>query len=109
MVITVAFLTSLYILFIIIVSLGWNSSLRYKPDPECGPGVHHISVLIPVRNEESNIESILGALIRQNFDRFEIILIDDHSEDRTVEIVKKFEARVQLIHNHGVGKKKALT
>lgn len=49
-----------------------------------------VSVIIPARNEEGFIERCLSSLIDQNYENYEIIAIDDRSEDRTGEIMKKF-------------------
>lgn len=43
-----------------------------------------VSVLVPVRNEERNIPDCLRSLLLQGYPRFEIIIVDDHSTDRTV-------------------------
>jgi cellulose synthase/poly-beta-1,6-N-acetylglucosamine synthase-like glycosyltransferase len=57
-----------------------------------------ISVIIPARNEEKNIAALLRALEGQSYNRnlFEVIVIDDHSEDLTDSIVERFE-NVKLI------------
>lgn len=60
-----------------------------------------ISVLVPARNEEKNISSCLDSLVAQDFTNYEIVVLDDQSEDRTSEIVNKFinrNERVRLIH-----------
>lgn len=51
-----------------------------------------ITVLIPARNEEVNIGNCLQSLAAQRYPRplFEVIVIDDHSTDATVAIVKGF-------------------
>ncbi len=51
-----------------------------------------ISVIIPARNEEENISSLLQALDQQTYPRelFEVIVVDDHSEDATAIIVQQF-------------------
>ena len=48
-----------------------------------------LSVVIPVRNEEANIGNVLDQLSCQTLDpsRYEIIVVDGMSEDRTMEIV----------------------
>jgi glycosyltransferase involved in cell wall biosynthesis len=66
-----------------------------------------ISVVIPVLNEEKFIGATLGYLLNQDYpeDKFEIIVVDDGSADRTAEIVSRIAAedgRVRLI-NHGRG------
>ena len=51
-----------------------------------------ISVIIPCYNAELYIKDCLKSLLNQNFKKkFEIIVIDDASEDSTVEIIKKFK------------------
>ena len=52
-------------------------------------GHTRISVLIPVRNEEANIARCIESLSRQSYpkDRYQVIVIDDHSTDSTREIV----------------------
>ena len=49
-----------------------------------------ISVIISVRNEEQNVSQLLTLLDNQRFpkDSFEVIFVDDHSEDNTLNILK---------------------
>jgi len=46
-----------------------------------------VSVLIPVRNEESNIGNLLDDLSKQNYTNIEIIVVNDDSTDNTRKIV----------------------
>ena len=46
-----------------------------------------VSVLIPARNEENNIEKCIGSLQNQDYRNYEILVIDDNSEDKTFEII----------------------
>ncbi|KPJ68966.1 hypothetical protein AMJ44_05035 [candidate division WOR-1 bacterium DG_54_3] len=48
-----------------------------------------ISVLIPARNEEKNIQNCVTSLLQSEYRRLEIIVLDDNSTDRTHEIVKE--------------------
>lgn len=52
----------------------------------------HVSVIIPARNEEDNIGALLEALQSQTYSKehLEIIVVDDHSTDKTAEIVMQF-------------------
>lgn len=65
-----------------------------------------ISVIIAVYNGESHIRDCLESLLIQTFREFEIIVVDDGSTDRTVEIVRSFaDERIlllQLERNRGV-------
>ncbi len=51
-----------------------------------------ISVIIPARNEENNILNLLSDLKKQNYPAglYEVIIIDDHSTDKTYKRVLKF-------------------
>jgi glycosyltransferase involved in cell wall biosynthesis len=51
-----------------------------------------ISVIIPARNEEANLGDCLESLVTQTGVSFEIIVVDDHSTDRTREIAESFVA-----------------
>ena len=55
-----------------------------------------VSVIIPARNEEKNIVACLKSLQNQDYpsDFIEIIVVDDHSTDRTVELAGAFNIRV---------------
>ena len=82
---------SLYYLLVGFFILGWQ---RITAIPLENNGKHHdfISVVAPVRNEEKNIAGLLQGMERQSLskDQFELIIVDDHSEDRTVEIINEF-------------------
>src|SRR3989338_7568433 len=50
-----------------------------------------ISVIIPVKNEEKIIGSLMSSLLSQDYKGwYEIIVVNDHSSDRTGDIVKTF-------------------
>ena len=56
-----------------------------------------ISVIIPIYNCEKYIKECLSSLIKQTFKNFEIICINDGSNDDTLKILKKFEAKDERI------------
>ena len=55
-----------------------------------------VSVIIPARNEEANLGTCLESLMDQDQLSFEIIVVNDHSTDRTKEIAQSFPG-VQVI------------
>jgi glycosyltransferase involved in cell wall biosynthesis len=59
-----------------------------------------IAVVMPAYNAESTLEKTCAAIPKGIVD--EIILTDDHSADRTVEIARKLGIRV-LTHDHNMG------
>ncbi len=54
-------------------------------DPERAPSV---GVIIPARNEAENIEECLASLTKSKYPNFEIIVVDDRSEDGTAELAR---------------------
>src|SRR4051812_27885378 len=63
-----------------------------------------VSILIPAYNAERWIADTLRSAIAQTWDAKEIIVIDDGSNDRTLEIAKTFESpsvRVVTQKNQG--------
>jgi glycosyltransferase involved in cell wall biosynthesis len=61
-----------------------------------------ISVVIPAFNEEKFLPKCLESLKNQDFKDFEMIVVDNNSTDKTVEIAKKFGAIVFSEKNQGV-------
>lgn len=51
-----------------------------------------ISILIPARNEEFGITTTLQKVLANDYPHFEVIVLDDHSTDRTRELVEKIAA-----------------
>jgi len=62
-----------------------------------------VSVLVPARNEEQNIGSCLQGLSKQDYPNYEIIVLDDFSEDRTAAIVREAALKDGRIkYHHGL-------
>src|SRR3974377_1656974 len=49
-----------------------------------------VSVIIPARNEEASLAACLESLVAQSGVDFEVIVVNDHSTDRTHEIAASF-------------------
>ncbi|RWZ60795.1 glycosyltransferase [Halobacillus fulvus] len=65
-----------------IVNSWFLPSLSFRSEEEEPPKV---SLLIPLRNEERNVEGLIQSLKKATYPNLEILLLDDHSEDRTFE------------------------
>lgn len=59
-----------------------------------------ISVIIPNYNGEKTLENCLAAVYASNYDQFEVIVVDDCSEDSSVDIIKRFPCRLIQLHKH---------
>ena len=85
-------LISAYYFWIGLFYYGWERTPSWHVPAGDNKYTSGISVVIPCRNEESNISLLLAGLVQQNYpsDLIEIIIIDDHSSDQTPAIVKKY-------------------
>ena len=57
-----------------------------------------ISIIIRTKNEERWIEQCLKKIFDQNYDNFEVILVDNNSKDNTLKKAKKFPIKVVKIN-----------
>lgn len=80
-----------YVLLLGMYLRAWRALPQYRPhrDPDSGPPVF-MSVIIPARDEAPHIAACLQSIAGQEYppDRFEIILVDDHSTDDTAEVAE---------------------
>ena len=60
-----------------------------------------ISVVIPAYNEEKNIADTIQAVLAQDYNDFEVIVVNNASKDKTAEVASKFP--VNLVHEQRKG------
>ena len=106
-----------YALLIGTITIGWWGLKEVKRN-DVFPDVK-VSVIVAVRNEALNIETLLKSLLAQDYPSHlgEIILVDDHSSDSTVQLAAELIAQkkeqqilklITLNEKDGSGKKAAL-
>jgi glycosyltransferase involved in cell wall biosynthesis len=107
------FTSIIYLLVILSFSIGWEKIKNCRKGLN-SPSSVFISVVIPFRNEEKNIPSLLKSLQNQtlNPNFFEILLIDDNSTDNSQQIlIQNIEENSNIIPlkvTQGQGKKNAI-
>ncbi len=88
------------ILFLIFWLIGWvyYKSLRFlKKEGEIS-GEYKVSVIIPARNEEKNLDKLLYLLQKQTYKPYEVIVVNDNSEDNTEEVAKRYGVKVVSLY-----------
>ena len=100
-----------YATLILLYRISWNKISESKE-------VNYndtVSVVVACRNEERNIKNLIKDIMHQNFDkyRFQMIIVDDHSEDKTLEILYKESEKwtnlhIVSMHDDEIGKKNAI-
>jgi chlorobactene glucosyltransferase len=83
---------------------------RVKPlDPDTSPGAAstaRVSIILPARDEELNIRRCVESLLEQDYDNYEVIVVDDCSTDATASILADIGARhphrqrLKVLHLH---------
>jgi len=83
-----------------------------KTEEEKSPVRNTFSIIIPFRNEAKVIRDTIESLSRLDYDKesFEIILVNDHSEDDFQKQIGGLldSSSIIIIDNNGVGKKEAI-
>ena len=110
MIITLSFfLLLVYSLTFIFLTLHWKKiTVDFKNFKDS------VSVIVPIRNEEKNILNIISDLSNQKYDDslLEIIIVNDHSQDKTLKILKDndsaFNFKLCNLKKNQKGKKQAL-
>ena len=61
------------------------------------------SVLLPVYNRENYVREAVDSVLNQTFTDFELLVIDDGSTDRSLEILKSYGSKLTLIQQNNRG------
>jgi chlorobactene glucosyltransferase len=78
------------------IAFNWRLFVAPRPrrfDPAEAPMV---SILVPARNESRRIAPCLQSLLAQNYPRFEVIILNDNSEDDTALIANDLGSRAKV-------------
>jgi len=65
------------------------SRSEWDRKPVSAAGNPRVSIIVPARNEQETIEQALGSLLALDYDNYEVIAVDDRSDDRTGEIMER--------------------
>jgi cellulose synthase/poly-beta-1,6-N-acetylglucosamine synthase-like glycosyltransferase len=81
------------------------STPEWDRNPVSAAGNPRVSIIVPARNEEAEIEPALRALLALDYDNYEVVAVNDRSTDRTGEIMEKIasdpavKGRLRVIHH----------
>lgn len=109
------FLISLSVQLVLWLGLWYPFASRTEKETpkRQGSSFPKVSIIVPFKNEEKNLTKNLPYLINQDYPDFEIVLINDHSEDQSLSIAQSFcKQNSQFLCDSlttSAGKKSALT
>lgn len=115
----ILFLYGILIVYGLVLGFLWYFVICRKKAPHFAAASHKFSIVIPFRNEADNLPKLAQSLAELNYptSQFELIFINDASEDNSVQILSEFkkthpEISLQILHSKGTSnapKKEALT
>jgi chlorobactene glucosyltransferase len=91
--------------YYIFKSTSFKKTLVNNSNYESADIFPYVSVIVPARNEQDNIERCLLSLIEQNYPNFELIVVDDNSTDNTLTNMKKIQQKYHHYHQKQKQKK----
>ena len=56
-----------------------------------------VSIILRTKNEERWIKSCLDSISKQKYKNFEVIVVDNESDDKTLERVKKYKVVKKVV------------
>jgi chlorobactene glucosyltransferase len=90
------------------VVVVWNALSNIQLSKTPAPGSRQlISILIPAKNEEKNIMNILQSIKNQDYVDYEVLILDDQSDDKTAALINDFilqDSRFRLIRGKDLPK-----
>jgi cellulose synthase/poly-beta-1,6-N-acetylglucosamine synthase-like glycosyltransferase len=102
-----------YLLLMLILSVGWYLTKSFIPTSNSSNT--KVSIVVAVRNEAENIRKLLISILNQTYAKelFELIIVDDDSDDSTIEKINEFKksnpnVNLKVISSSECGKKEAL-
>jgi len=107
----VSSLTQLYYYFFFFIRLPFSKVKKLETS------IQPVSIVICARNEAHNLEKNLALILNQDYPEYEVIVVNDCSEDNTADLLEDFERRyprlkithIQKDAKFTHGKKLALT
>lgn len=82
---------------------------KYKEELLPSPNdLQRVTLIVPAYNEEKVIERTIEGLLATQYQKKEIIVIDDGSKDRTFEIAQRYKNEVKVLHKSNGGKASAI-
>ena len=94
-----------YVVFFFLILRFTVTLFNFISNPKLPQSARHyndlVSILIPARNEEEDIINLLQSIKQQNYQNYEVIILDDNSEDATYSKCKTFcekNKRFTIIH-----------
>jgi len=82
---------------------------KFKEDSQEEPNYFpSISIIIPAYNEEKVIANTIEALISEDYPKKEIVMVNDGSTDKTLEVANRYKNQIKVLSKENGGKATAM-
>lgn len=111
MIILALFVGIVYAITLLLLASKWSSEQAMSGTIS---NIHSVSLLIPFRNEVNNLPEIFHSIEQLDMDQMQVVWINDHSEDESLEMLVALIGKQNSSFDHlvltssGIGKKAAL-
>jgi cellulose synthase/poly-beta-1,6-N-acetylglucosamine synthase-like glycosyltransferase len=78
-----------------VINSFFMPSLRVNPPLTKQPLV---SILVPLRNEEGNVDGLISSLKQLTYPNLEVLLLEDHSTDQTYDLLVEYTKELPHFH-----------
>jgi chlorobactene glucosyltransferase len=89
---------TLFVAVLLLIALSNLWALRRLGNYALPTRWPRVSALVPARNEEANIGPCLRSLLAQEYPDFEVLVLDDHSDDATGRVLADLAAEEPRLH-----------
>ena len=107
---SILLISILYFCLVLVFFTGWTRIKVFVPKGDELIKTK-ISVIVVCKNEEGNVRQLFSCMAQQSYQNYELIVVNDHSEDATKNYIKSAQQaypKIQLIDAIGFGKKNGL-
>jgi len=77
-----------FLFVVLLIAISNYFSIRRFDDFPTTKNFPRVSILVPARNEETNIQACVESLLAQHYPDFEVLVLDDNSTDQTGAILE---------------------
>jgi biofilm PGA synthesis N-glycosyltransferase PgaC len=108
-----AFLVVLIVRYIMLLWLGYLHHIESRVEEDAAAPTQRVTIIVPVYNEAAVIVPALRSLLELEYPSFDILVVDDGSTDRTLQLATDMEGqygnvRLRVVHKRNGGKASAL-
>lgn len=87
----------IYAIYMHVATLHNKRKLKKNPQVINEDYKPFVTVMIPAHNEEGVITQTIQNILEMNYEKFEVIVIDDRSEDNTAAVIKNLESQYEKV------------